>query len=247
MPAGPRSERNSPARKAGQQPVEPRPGFVRPKTAQQAAADALRQDITTGRLAPGTPIVQEVLAEQFGMSRIPVREALKTLAAEEYVTYEPHSGYRVVQLGLAELTEIFRIRDLLEQELIRDAMREPVSPETVDQMRAMMADMEVAAAAGDLVAVGVANRRFHFLTFERSRMSRTKRIVNQLWNTADPYRPLYAELMDLEKVNSEHVMLLEAVEAGDVERVVALNHQHRSHAIDHLTQILGSPGAEEGS
>mgnify|MGYP000854596898 CR=1 FL=1 len=78
----------------------PRSDFVRPKTAQQAVAEALRRDITSGKLAPGSWIVQESLAEQFGMSRIPIREALKTLEAEEYITYVPHSGYRVAKLGL---------------------------------------------------------------------------------------------------------------------------------------------------
>ncbi|MGV9633050.1 GntR family transcriptional regulator [Nocardia rhamnosiphila] len=227
--------------------AEPRPGFVRPQTAQQAAAEALRNDITTGRLAPGTQIVQESLAEEFGMSRIPIREALKTLEAEEFVTYEPHSGYRVAKLGFEELVEVFRLRALLEEELIRDSMRSSVSPSVVDGMRVSMEEMDAAAAAGDLVSVGVSNRRFHFLLFEQSRMSRTRRMVTQLWNTADPYRPLYADLLDQEQVNREHVLLTEAVAAGDVEEVVSLNHRHRSHAIGHLAKILGSDGGEEPS
>ncbi|MDT0407004.1 GntR family transcriptional regulator, partial [Streptomyces edwardsiae] len=155
-----------------------------PKTAQQAVAEALRRDITSGKLAPGSWIVQESLAEQFGMSRIPVREALKTLEAEEYITYVPHSGYRVAQLGLDELVEVFRIRDILEAELIRDAMP-AVTDELIDAMREQMAVMDRAAAEADLIGVGLANRQFHFLTFEASRMARTKRIVTQLWNTAD--------------------------------------------------------------
>ncbi|MGE2712496.1 GntR family transcriptional regulator [Mycolicibacterium litorale] len=214
-----------------------RADFVRPKTAQQAVAEALRRDITTGKLAPGSWIVQEALAEQFGMSRIPVREALKTLEAEEYITYVPHSGYRVAKLGLEDLLEVFRLRDILEEELLRDAMPR-LTDEVVDAMRAEMAEMDRAAAAGDLIAVGVANRRFHFLPFEASRMARTRRLVTQLWNTADAYRPLYAHLMDLEKVNSEHVLFVEAMVARDVEKAVAINHQHRSHAVDHLREVF---------
>ncbi|OBB31861.1 GntR family transcriptional regulator [Mycolicibacterium peregrinum] len=216
-----------------------RSDFVRPKTAQQAVAEALRRDITSGKLAPGSWIVQESLAEQFGMSRIPVREALKTLEAEEYITYVPHSGYRVAQLGLDELVEVFRIRDILEAELIRDAMP-AVTDELIDAMREQMAAMDRAAAEADLIGVGLANRQFHFLTFEASRMARTKRIVTQLWNTADAYRPMYAHLMDLDEVNSEHVLLVDAMAARDVDRVVALNHQHRSHAIDHLHTVFGN-------
>ncbi|MBO0677215.1 GntR family transcriptional regulator [Mycolicibacterium sp. S2-37] len=221
----------------------PRADFVRPKTAQQAVAEALRRDITTGKLAPGSWIVQEALAEQFGMSRIPVREALKTLEAEEYITYVPHSGYRVAKLGLEDLLEVFRLRDILEEELIRDAMPR-VTDEVIEAMRAQMAEMDRAAAAGDLIAVGVANRQFHFLTFEVSRMARTKRLVTQLWNTADAYRPLYAHLMDLAKVNHEHILLVDAMAARDVEAVVAINHQHRSHAVDHLNEVFAREEAD---
>jgi len=223
-----------------------RSDFVRPKTAQQAVAEAIRQDITSGKLAPGSWIVQDTLAEQFGMSRIPIREALKTLEAEEYITYVPHSGYRVAKLGLEDLTEVFVLRDMLEEALIRDAMPRVVD-ETVEAMRAEMAEMDRGAAETDLIAVGMANRRFHFLTFEASRMARTKRIVTQLWNTADAYRPLYSHLMDLSKVNSEHVLMVDAMVARDVEKMVALNHEHRAHAIGHLREILGREEAGEES
>lgn len=220
-----------------------RSDFVRPKTAQQAVAEALRRDITSGKLAPGSWIVQEALAEQFGMSRIPVREALKTLEAEEYITYVPHSGYRVAQLGLDELVEVFRIRDILEAELIRDAMP-AVTDEIIDAMREQMAVMDRAAADADLIAVGLANRQFHFLTFEASRMARTKRIVTQLWNTADAYRPMYAHLMNLEQVNGEHVLLVDAMAARDIDRALAVNHQHRMHAIDHLHSVFGDENSD---
>jgi DNA-binding GntR family transcriptional regulator len=238
------------ATKRDQAPSEPSRGprsdFVRPKTAQQAVAEALRNDITSGKLSPGSWIVQDTLAEQFGMSRIPVREALKTLVAEEYITYVPHSGYRVAKLGLEDLTEVFVLRDILEETLIRDAMPR-IADDTVDAMRLEIAEMDRAAAANDLIAVGMANRRFHFLSFDESRMARTKRIVTQLWNTADAYRPLYSHLMDLSKVNSEHVLMVDAMGARDVEKMVALNHEHRAHAIGHLREILGREEASEES
>ncbi|MGH3639815.1 MAG: GntR family transcriptional regulator [Mycobacterium sp.] len=238
------------ATRRDQTPSEPgrgqRSDFVRPKTAQQAVAEAIRQDITSGRLPPGSWIVQDTLAEQFGLSRIPIREALKTLEGEEYITYVPHTGYRVAKLGLEDLTEVFVLREILEETLIRDAMPRVVD-ETVEAMRLEIAEMDRAAAANDLIAVGMANRRFHFLTFGESRMARTKRIVTQLWNTADAYRPLYSHLMDLSKVNSEHVLMVDAMAVRDVEKMVALNHEHRVQAIGHLREILGREEAGEES
>jgi DNA-binding GntR family transcriptional regulator len=233
----PRTAQRSESARAADPGNGQRSDFVRPKTAHQAVAEALRRDITSGKLAPGSWIVQENLVDLYGVSRIPIREALKTLEAEEYVTYVPHSGYRVAKLGLEDLQEVFRLRAILEETLIRDAMP-AVTDEIVDEMRVQMTEMDRAAAVNDVVAIGVANRQFHFLTFQVSRMARTKRIITQLYNTADAYRPLYAHLMDVSKVNSEHVLLADAMAARDVEKVVALNHEHRSHAIDHLTQIL---------
>lgn len=212
-------------------------GFVKPKTAQQAVFEQLRHEITTGALPPGSPIVQETLAGRLNVSRIPIREALKRLEAEEYVSYAPHFGYHVTKLTLDELSEVFRLRDLLEEELIRDAMP-AADDELIVEMREAMAEMDRVAGADDLVALGIANRRFHVLTFTRSGMERTKRIVTQLWNTADAYRPLYADLMDMSKVNAEHEQMIEAMAERDLERLVALNHEHRKRAIDHLRRVL---------
>lgn len=216
-----------------------RSDFVRPKTAQQAVVEALRHDITTGKLAPGSWIVQEAVAEQFGMSRIPIREALKTLEAEEYITYVPHSGYRVTKLSLDDLVEVFTLRAILEAALIRDAMPRVTDP-IVDEMRTCNAEMDNALAEGDLIAVGVFNRQFHFLTFHASGMARTKRIVTQLWNTADAYRPMYSPLLDMPKVCHEHAAMIEAMATRDVERMVALNDEHRAHAIEPIHRIFES-------
>lgn len=235
---GPRdADRSKPNGLSGEAVRGRRSDFVRPKTAQQAVAEALRHDITTGKLPPGSWIVQEAVAEQFGMSRIPIREALKTLEAEEYITYVPHSGYRVTKLSLDDLVEVFTLRAILEEALIRDAMP-GVTDEIVDEMRSCNAEMDAALADGDTIAVGVFNRQFHFLTFHASGMARTKRIVTQLWNTADAYRPMYSPLLDMPKVCHEHVAMIDAMAARDVERMVALNHEHRSHAIDPIHRIF---------
>ncbi|MFQ6392547.1 GntR family transcriptional regulator [Nocardia sp. KC 131] len=235
--AGPEASRRR--RKQAPVPAEDA-DFVRPKTTQQAVTDALRQEIVTGARPPGSPIVQEALAERFGMSRIPIREALKTLEAEEHVTYAPHAGYRVTKLSIEELEEVFRIREILEEELIRDALPR-VTEATVAEMREAMANMDAAVADSDLVAVGITNRKFHNAVFEWSKLARTKRIVNQLWDTADAYRPLYTDLMDLSAVTAEHEQFIEAVSARDVEHLVRLNYAHRRHAVALLGRALAEP------
>jgi len=86
----------------------------RPPTAQEAVLAELRRFITTGRLRPGQQIVQDALAVQLGVSRVPLREALKILEGEGQVTYVAHRGYFVTELSLSDLLEVYRIREILE-------------------------------------------------------------------------------------------------------------------------------------
>src|SRR6185312_8061452 len=85
-------------------------------------ADALRQEILTGRLPPGTVLSQTELASRFGVSRIPVRDALQQLAAQRLVLVLPGKGARVVELTQDELAEIYDLRVLLECDLLRRAI-----------------------------------------------------------------------------------------------------------------------------
>ena len=96
--------------------------FRRPPTAQEAVLTELRRAIVTGELRPGEQVRQDALAEQFGVSRVPLREALKILEGEGQVTYLPHRGYFVAELDVADLREVYRLRDLLETEAVRAAV-----------------------------------------------------------------------------------------------------------------------------
>src|ERR1700736_4011704 len=93
-----------------------------PRTAQAIAAHELRAAIVQGDLAPGAKIRQEATAQELGVSLIPLREALKTLASEGIVTYQPQRGYFVTELPHTALRQIYEARSLLEAETERNAM-----------------------------------------------------------------------------------------------------------------------------
>ena len=82
-------------------------------------ADALRRDILDGVLAPGTRVRQERLAEEYGASRVPVREAIRVLEGEGLVTVVANTGAWVSRLSLAECDELYRVRERIEPLLIR--------------------------------------------------------------------------------------------------------------------------------
>jgi DNA-binding GntR family transcriptional regulator len=212
--------------------------FKRPPTAQEAVLAELRRAILTGELKPGTQIVQDAFAERLGLSRVPVREALKILEGEGQVRYSPHHGYFVAELDVSELLEIYRIRELLESEVVR-ASASVLSDEDLARMAQAVEDMADANDRADIVALTAANRRFHFSLFEPSGMPRMVRIIRQLWDSSDPYRSLYfAEPMHRDAVDREHRQICEAAGRRDAKALVRLLGEHRSHAIAELKKIL---------
>lgn len=212
--------------------------FRRPMTAQAAVLQELRRSILEGELKPGTQIVQDAFAERLGLSRVPVREALKILEGEGQVRYAPHRGYFVTELDISELLEIYRIRELLETEVVREAASR-VTDEHMARMRAAIDDMAAANEVTDIVALTNANREFHFTLFEASGMPRFARMIRQLWDSSDPYRSLYFnDPTHRDVVDAEHRGILDAARKRDAEGLVRLLNEHRNHAIQGLKEVL---------
>jgi len=153
--------------------------FQRPPTAQEAALVEVRSRILRGDIAPGTPMRQEDLAASLGVSRVPVREALRMLESEGHVTYIPHRGYRVTELDLDDLEEIYHLRALIEDDLARRALaRRDIGH--VDSVRAAHARLVTAEASGptDATALAAANRAFHWAILRPT--PRAERILTTL-------------------------------------------------------------------
>lgn len=212
--------------------------FERPPTAQEAVLAELRSLIATGRMRPGERIVQESLADQLGVSRVPLREALRILEGEGQVTYLAHRGYFVALLSLSDLLEVYRIREILEPEAVRIAV--PLMAEE-DLARFVAAANDVARAArvGDISAMTRANRRFHFTLIEACALPRLIRIIGQLWDATEVYRAVYyTREQNRAQVHHEHTALVRAVRAGDLEATLVMLDVHRRHAVAALRPIL---------
>ena len=156
-----------------------------------------------GDLAPGAKIRQEATAQELGISLIPIREALKTLAGEGIVTYRPQRGYFVADLPNDAIAQIYAVRSLLEAETERSAMPRIGDRETV-ALRTHLRTQERAAEDRDAVAMIAGNRRFHFTIFERCENTWLVRFVTQLWDAVDPYRVLSYRRMWLEADEQHH-------------------------------------------
>jgi len=211
---------------------------VRRATAQDAVLAALRSEILTGQLGPGDQIVQELLAERYGVSRVPLREALKTLESEGQVVYHPHRGYFVAELSVADLLEVYRLRALLEAEAIRAAVP-TLGDDDVDALADLAHEIDLAADGGDVIAMTAANRRFHFAVFDAAGMPRLSRLLRQLWEATDAYRALYFQASaNRARVAGEHAAMVQALRDRDAETLVALHDRHRDNSVDAVRAVL---------
>jgi DNA-binding GntR family transcriptional regulator len=215
----------------------------RPPTAQQFVLAELRRGILERELLPGEPIRQDALAERLGVSRVPLREALKILEGEGQIVYLPRRGYSVAQLSLADLREVYRIREILEEEAVRIAVGKLTNAE-VSQLAEIHAEVERASSAGELAEMTAANRRFHFGLFSLCDMPRLVRMIRLLWDSTDAYRSVYYGAPgNRDRVNHEHRQILAALRKRDTERVLRLLADHRSHAIAALAAVIEAEGA----
>ncbi|MCW2524319.1 MAG: GntR family transcriptional regulator [Frankiales bacterium] len=210
-------------------------------TVAQATLLWLREQIALGELRSGDQLRQETLAAQFGVSVPPVREALKTLQAEGQVVHLPHRGYFVASMSVAELSEVYRIRELLETEAVQASVP-GLGPEQTGQMRVAVREMERAHREVAIPELTAANRRFHFTLFDAADMPRMAEMIRVLWDSTDRYRSLYfATPAHRRRVNNEHRAILAAVARHDADSAATLLREHRESALDALRVALAEP------
>ena len=179
-------------------------------------ADALREQILSGTMVPGERIRQEELADEFGASRIPVREALRILVTDGLVTMVSNTGAWVSSLSQAECIEQYLIRERIEPLLLSESLPN-LSPATIERLRELTAAME---SATDVVTFMKFDREFHLLTYSGAPNGTLAEIIHRLWNTTQHYRRAYSELVrgtSLDVTHLEHRLLVDAISRGDVE------------------------------
>ncbi len=146
----------------------------------QWVAERIRAEILEGRLKPGEWLRQERLAQEHGVSQMPVREALKRLAAEGLVEHVPYRGVRVVEFSSADVQDLYACRAFIEGMAARFAARS-ISDEDVAELRTLAARMAECPIPEELHEYRELNRRFHEAIFRASGRSFLVRTLAQLW------------------------------------------------------------------
>jgi DNA-binding GntR family transcriptional regulator len=183
-------------------------------------------EIVEGRLGPGERIRQEAIAQQLETSRMPVREALKRLHDEGLVTHVSHVGARVAALDVAELDEIYLIRERLEPLALSESIPHLASRD-LEQLRLYVEEMESCADPTDPSRWVTVDRLFHLRTYSAAPMPRLLEIIDGLWNRSQHYRRAYTRLAArFDIAHMEHRLILEAIVGRDPEAAAALSRVH---------------------
>jgi DNA-binding GntR family transcriptional regulator len=220
--------------------------YRRPTTALEGVLHELRRAIVAGELGPGERVVQDALAAQLGVSRVPIREALHILQGEGRLRHVPNYGYYVVSLTPNDLREIIRARGALEDEAVREALPRLTTGD-LERMESIQERMDSAAADGRVEAVQTENYAFHLELIRPAGLVHFERMLSSLWDTTDPYHRLYfADSAHHERVRNEHRQIIQAARDGDQERLVTLLDQHRLSAIEVVITKLGPDGSVLG-
>ncbi len=197
--------------------------------ASDVAYSAIRQALAAGRWAPGSHLRESELAAELGISRTPVREALRKLASEQLVSFEPHLGVRVPGWSHQDIEEIFALRVELESYAAGQAARH-ASPAQVAELRELASQIEQAAFGGaepDYVGITELNNRFHSLIVSSAANQRLVGLVVQLVEIPLVVRTFTRfDRQELARSVSHHYDLVEAIDGRNVDWAVAVMRAH---------------------
>ncbi len=199
--------------------------------------DELRRVVASGHVPPGTPIPLDDVAGFFHLSRIPVREALKTLVGEGLLEHQPRLGYTVTSLSAEELNELYLVRTALERAAVEVAMRhaDAADDRRLDEIhRASAAAIE----AGDASAYQRASRDFHEAMLRPCRMPRLLHMLSIAWNVTEPVQTMVRVTDDdRHSMHDEHSVLLAAYHDRDAETLLTVLAKHHGHVMRSVTDL----------
>ncbi|WP_218003311.1 GntR family transcriptional regulator [Nocardia concava] len=213
----------------------------------QQLCRAIREDIIRGAYAPGQRLTEDALAESYGVSRVPVREALRTLEAEGFASSRPYAGVFVAELTEEEAADLLEIRARLEP-LCASRAAARRTPEQLGRLKELTALGQDAVRAGRLDELARLNSRFHEVLAEASGSTLLAQLIMQLsWKIAWVYSvELPRRAGDSWR---EHEEICAALEAGNPDRAAEVVSTHIAHAASayRFRQRTEDPARQPGS
>ncbi len=199
--------------------------------------NTLKDGILTGRFRPGERLLENQLAEELGVSRTPIREALRMLEIENLVDLIPRKGAQVKEMSEKDIKDVLEIRKVLE-ELAAGLAAENITKQEINSLKKANMDFINAFDNGDREAVLEADTRFHDIIFKATKNDKLIQIISNISIQIFRYRITYLKLLsDVSVPNQHHIELIKAFERRDAARARAIS---REHIDDQAIEILKS-------
>jgi DNA-binding GntR family transcriptional regulator len=211
---------------------------IQRQTIASMTVEALRERILRGDYPEGEPLRQDALAEELGVSRIPVREALRQLEAEGLVTFSPHRGAVVSTLSLDEIEELFQLRADIECDLLRRAIPK-MTPEQLERATDVLDEFQDALDAEESSRWAPLNWHFHAALYAPANRNFTMNVLQKLHQHSDRYFRMQIILAHGGvRANEEHRAIAKTVGEHDVTTACRLMRSHILGAGSSLLALL---------
>ena len=216
------------------------------KTKNLLVYEKIRQGIIKGTLKPGQKLVMAALAKKFKTSETPIREAIRRLESDGYVTFTPHAGAMVTEINRQELSEIYLIRISLEALATRLAVPF-ISHDDLIWLKKKNEEMKAVIEKDRYDQLARLNKAFHLRIYKAAPFPRLYKMISNLWDAFERWPSVFTYIPErAASAIREHEQIIEALESADVDRADDLMKEQKKKSLEALQQYMvqrstGSP------
>lgn len=216
------------------------------KTKTSMVYSNLRDDIMHRLFRPGQKLLISRIAEEYGTSEIPVREALQTLAQEGLLTLKPNAGFFVSKISLKDVRNIFSVRIKLEDMAVFEATNK-ITDEKIAELEKMIDESEQYVGKMEFPEYWKFNRTWHFALYEQSDNEVLTRMLSGLFDYSSRYPGYYTKANEIKSSIKNHRAILDAVKQRNADYAKALIHVHTiESALHYETRLKDELGSDLG-
>ncbi len=212
------------------------------KPLRELVLDAIREAIINGNLKPRERLMEIQLAEELGVSRTPIREALRKLELEGFIVMIPRKGAYVADISFKDIADVYEIRAALEG-LAAALAAERITDEELEEMERFLVGKAEAIANNDMEKLVDVDTRFHEIIYQASRNERLSTIINNLREQIQRCRITSLSVPGRMKESlQEHRAIVEAIQSRDIQLARQVAQDHIENAENIMMESLKKEG-----
>lgn len=200
--------------------------------------NTLRQAILRGELKPGERLMEIQLANKLGVSRTPIREAIRKLELEGLVLMIPRKGAEVAEITEKNLRDVLEVRGALEELAVRLAC-ERIDTEGIERLKQAAKGFETVLDSEDITKIAEADVAFHDIIYIATDNERLIQLLNNLREQMYRYRVEYLKQKEFHsKLMSEHLDIISAIERGERDKAASITSRHIENQVEAVIDLL---------